>query len=102
MGRIISTSPNSRAETFYRKSRRTEIGDHGKGEIKFEMTFDLLIIISINCHLLPWLKNTVKQYILMIFILGELSNTSELALANKPNLTEISWNERSGQYGAKV
>ena len=66
------------------------------------MTFDLPIIISINRRLLPRLKNTVKQYILMIFILGELSNTSELALANKPNLTAILWNEKSGQFEAKV
>ena len=36
----LGTSPNTRAETFYRKSGWTEIGTHGKGEIKFEMTFD--------------------------------------------------------------
>ncbi len=36
----LGTSPNTRAETFYRKLGWTEIGVHGKGEIKFEMTFD--------------------------------------------------------------
>lgn len=34
------TSPNTRAETLYRKSGWTEIGTHGKGEVKFEMTRD--------------------------------------------------------------
>lgn len=36
----LGTSPNTRAEIFYRKSGWTEIGTHGKGEIKFEMTFE--------------------------------------------------------------
>ncbi|MEO6838797.1 MAG: GNAT family N-acetyltransferase [Ginsengibacter sp.] len=36
----LGTSPNTRAEIFYRKSGWTQIGTHGKGEIKFEMTFD--------------------------------------------------------------
>ncbi|MEG0926654.1 MULTISPECIES: GNAT family N-acetyltransferase [Chryseobacterium] len=35
----LGTSPGTRAEAFYRKSGWTEIGSHGKGEIKFEMTF---------------------------------------------------------------
>ena len=35
----LGTSPNTRAEAFYRKSGWIEIGTHGKGEIKFEMTF---------------------------------------------------------------
>lgn len=35
----LGTSLNTRAEMFYRKSGWTEIGTHGKGEIKFEMTF---------------------------------------------------------------
>ncbi|MFP3833738.1 GNAT family N-acetyltransferase [Chryseobacterium sp. SIMBA_028] len=35
----LGTSPGTRAEVFYRKSGWTEIGSHGKGEIKFEMTF---------------------------------------------------------------
>lgn len=34
----LGTGPNTRAETFYRKSGWTAIGMHGKGEIKFEMT----------------------------------------------------------------
>jgi GNAT superfamily N-acetyltransferase len=41
----LGTSPNTRAETFYRKSGWTEVGTHGKGEIKFEMTYD------------DWIKN---------------------------------------------
>lgn len=36
----LGTSPNTRAEMFYRKAGWKEIGTHGKGEIKFEMTFD--------------------------------------------------------------
>lgn len=36
----LGTSPDTRAETFYRKSGWTEIGTHGKGEIKFEMTYN--------------------------------------------------------------
>jgi len=35
----LGTAPNTRAETFYRKSGWIEAGTHGKGEIKFEMTF---------------------------------------------------------------
>ncbi len=33
----LGTAPNTRAEAFYRKAGWTEIGTHGKGEIKFEM-----------------------------------------------------------------
>ncbi|MCJ8155621.1 GNAT family N-acetyltransferase [Chryseobacterium sp. SSA4.19] len=36
----LGTSPGTRAETFYRKAGWNEIGTHGKGEVKFEMTFD--------------------------------------------------------------
>jgi GNAT superfamily N-acetyltransferase len=36
----LGTSPNTRAEIFYRKSGWTEAGTHGKGELKFEMTFE--------------------------------------------------------------
>lgn len=36
----LGTSPNTRAETFYRKAGWAEIGTHGKGETKFEMTFE--------------------------------------------------------------
>ena len=36
----LGTSPKTRAETFYRKSGWTEVGIHGKGEIKFEMTYE--------------------------------------------------------------
>ncbi len=34
----LGTSPNTRAELFYRKAGWKETGTHGKGEIKFEMT----------------------------------------------------------------
>lgn len=34
----LGTSPKTRAEMFYRKLGWTEIGIHGKGEIKFEIT----------------------------------------------------------------
>ncbi|MBN4057882.1 GNAT family N-acetyltransferase [Olleya sp. AH-315-K02] len=36
----LGTSPKTRAETFYRKAGWTEIGIHGNGEIKFEMTYE--------------------------------------------------------------
>ena len=36
----LGTSPNTRAELFYRKAGWKEIGIHGDGEIKFEMTFE--------------------------------------------------------------
>lgn len=36
----LGTSPGTRAETFYRKAGWTEIGKHGNGEIKFEMSYD--------------------------------------------------------------
>ena len=36
----LGTEPGTRAEIFYRKSGWKEIGIHGKGEIKFEMTFE--------------------------------------------------------------
>jgi GNAT superfamily N-acetyltransferase len=35
----LGTSPNTRAEKFYRKTGWKEVGAHGKGEIKFEMTY---------------------------------------------------------------
>jgi GNAT superfamily N-acetyltransferase len=34
----LGTSPNTKAEIFYRKSGWTQNGMHGKNEIKFEMT----------------------------------------------------------------
>ena len=36
----LGTASNTRAEHFYRKSGWTEIGTHGKGEVKFEMTYN--------------------------------------------------------------
>jgi GNAT superfamily N-acetyltransferase len=36
----LGTSPNTRAENFYRKAGWKEVGIHGDGEIKFEMTFE--------------------------------------------------------------
>jgi GNAT superfamily N-acetyltransferase len=44
----LGTSPGTRAETFYRKSGWIEIGTHGKGEVKFEMTVD------------RWMNRTIK------------------------------------------
>ena len=35
----LGTSPNTRAELFYRKLGWKEIGTHGKGELKFEMSY---------------------------------------------------------------
>lgn len=36
----LGTSPQTRAEIFYRKSGWQEIGMYGKNEIKFEMTYE--------------------------------------------------------------
>ena len=36
----LGTAPNTTAEMFYRKCGWKEVGKHGKGEIKFEMTYD--------------------------------------------------------------
>jgi GNAT superfamily N-acetyltransferase len=36
----LGTAPMTRAETFYRKAGWIEIGTHGKGEVKFEMTHE--------------------------------------------------------------
>jgi len=36
----LGTAPKTRAEMFYRKAGWTEIGTHGKGEIKFEMSHE--------------------------------------------------------------
>lgn len=35
----LGTSPQTRAEMFYRKAGWKEVGTHGDGEIKFEMTY---------------------------------------------------------------
>lgn len=37
----LGTSPNTRAEIFYRNLGWKEIGTHGKGEIKFEMSYNV-------------------------------------------------------------
>lgn len=36
----LGTAPGTRAEAFYRKAGWAEVGTHGKGEVKFEMTFE--------------------------------------------------------------
>lgn len=36
----LGTAPNSRAENFYRVNGWKEVGVHGKGEIKFEMSYE--------------------------------------------------------------
>jgi GNAT superfamily N-acetyltransferase len=36
----LSTAPQTRAENFYRKAGWKETGLYGKGEIRFEMTFE--------------------------------------------------------------
>ena len=36
----LGTAPNTRAEKFYRRAGWTETVVHGKGEVKFEMTYD--------------------------------------------------------------
>ena len=36
----LSTEPNSRAETFYKMNGWKEVGIYGKGEVKFEMSYE--------------------------------------------------------------
>lgn len=36
----LGTAPGTRAEAFYRKAGWAEVGTHGKGEVKFEMTVE--------------------------------------------------------------
>ncbi len=36
----LGTAPGTRAEKFYRTAGWKEVGTHGKGEIKFEMSFE--------------------------------------------------------------
>lgn len=43
----LGTAPGTRAEAFYRKAGWTEIGIHGKGEIKFEMLFEKWLAIRV-------------------------------------------------------
>lgn len=51
----LGTSPKTRAEKFYRMQGWNEIGVHGKGEIKFEMSYEQwtssqeLELICIKC-----------------------------------------------------
>lgn len=47
----LGTAPNTRAEIFYRKSGWTEMGIHGKGEIKFEMTYDVWKNMRLNAKI---------------------------------------------------
>ena len=37
----LGTAPNTRAEKFYRKAGWKEVGTHGKGEVKFEMSCEM-------------------------------------------------------------
>ena len=36
----LSTEPKSRAETFYKMNGWKEVGTYGKGEVKFEMSYE--------------------------------------------------------------
>ena len=36
----LGTAPHTRAEAFYRKAGWTEIGTHGRGEVKFEIRYE--------------------------------------------------------------
>lgn len=42
----LGTEPKSRAEKFYRMQGWKEVGVHGKGEIKFEMSFEKWRVVS--------------------------------------------------------
>ena len=44
----LGTAPNTRAEKFYRKQGWTEIGLHGKDEIKFEMSHQDWMVSKAN------------------------------------------------------
>ena len=45
----LGTAPGTRAEVFYRKAGWQETGTHGKGEIKFEMSYK------------DWTKNRIAK-----------------------------------------
>lgn len=47
----LGTSPNTRAEKFYRKAGWKEAGTHGTNEIKFEMTYENWIEVRNNCSI---------------------------------------------------
>lgn len=36
----LSTTPGTRAENFYREAGWADVGSHGKGELKFEMSWE--------------------------------------------------------------
>lgn len=40
----LGTAPGTRAELFYRKAGWTEVGVHGKGEVKFEMSREQWVV----------------------------------------------------------
>jgi GNAT superfamily N-acetyltransferase len=42
----LGTAFDTRAEKFYRKAGWTDVGMHGAGEIKFEMTFDKWVVLN--------------------------------------------------------
>ena len=44
----LGTAPQTRAERFYRMTGWKEIGMHGKGEVKFEMTFSAWTHLNTN------------------------------------------------------
>jgi hypothetical protein len=44
----LSTAPNTRAEKFYRNAGWREVGVYGKGEIKFEMSYEDWITANKN------------------------------------------------------
>lgn len=47
----LGTSPNTRAEGFYKKLGWKQVGTHGKGEIKFEMAYDSWLSKKIKANL---------------------------------------------------
>lgn len=44
----LGTSPGTRAEAFYRKSGWIEVGMHGKGEVKFEMRYEMWGLLAMK------------------------------------------------------
>lgn len=58
----LSTSPNTKAEKFYKKAGWTLAGDYGKNEVKFEMTYQDWIILKSKTMDNNYLESVLKQF----------------------------------------
>ena len=88
----LGTSPNTRAEAFYRKAGWTAVGMHGKGEIKFEMSYEYWIKRKYNYTSIKTDNMTLTQQIAKHFravFFGGNWTDSDL----KAHLTDVTWQQ---------